>query len=431
MLGISSSDAPIMRPASSREEGGYEISGFQLSDAADIPGAFEEVYGGDYLNPLVYDAAGFAADVAAGSQVSFVARDGEGDFAGHLSLVFSAPNPRLVEVAQGIVLPAHRKSGIFARLMSRAVDFAREELGSQAVFGTALTNHAVSQKVLAHYGFRDVGLEVDYVPERMLRREGAGGPAATLVQYLDFGRGEEAPCHLPAAYADWFTSLLDGAAIAGERQVVSSTRLDRKASVSEAKDMPRFDMARLLVRRAGFDFWHIVAAYEASAEMAGRRTFQVLVDLGEAEGAAAVEQLRGWGYACGGLLPGFLEGGRHLAIMYRSFAEPYFTGVRLHAAPAERLLACVVADWERAQGLDAGPVADQPAQPETAEISAPAQSGPLEREQSSDMACRLIVSEFGEGLLPGVEHLRWQNSDSAGGEVFPVPHTPETQRPQL
>ena len=359
MLGLSPADEPAVRPETSLEEGGYEISGFQLSDAGDIPGAFETVYGRDYLNPMVYDAAGFAAVVASGTQISFVARDAEGDFAGHLALVFSAPNPRLVEVAQGIVLPAHRKSGIFGRLLSRAVAFARDELGCQAVYGTALTNHAVSQKVLALTGFRDAGLEVDYVPERMLRREGAEGPAATLVQYLDFGRGEQAFCHLPAAYAAWFAELLDGAGIAGDRGPTSSTRLDLRASLSEATDMPRFDMARLLVRRAGFDFWQLVGAFEASAEAAGRRTAQVLVDLGEAEGAAAVEHLRGWGYACGGLLPGFLEGGRHLAIMYRSFAEPYFAGVRLHAAPAERLLAAVVADWRRAQGLGVGPAAER------------------------------------------------------------------------
>lgn len=359
MLGLSPADMPALRPATSLEDGGYQISGFQLSDAADIPGAFETVYGRDYLNPMVYDPAGFAAVVASDRQISFIARDAEGDFAGHLALVFSAPNPRLVEVAQGIVLPAHRKSGIFGRLLSRAVDFAREELACQAVYGTALTNHAVSQRVLAQVGFRDVGLEVDYVPERMLRREGAEGPAATLVQYLDFGRGEQALCHLPAVYASWFGELLDAAGIAGERRRGSAKHLDRQVSVSEVTDMPRFDMARLLVRRAGFDFWQLVGAFEASAEAAGRRSAQVLVDLGEPEGAAAVEQLRGWGYACGGLLPGFVEGGRHLAIMYRSFAEPYFSGVRLHAAPAERLLAAVVADWRRAQGLDVGPAADR------------------------------------------------------------------------
>jgi hypothetical protein len=238
-------------------------------------------------------------------------------------------------------------------MIDRALDFARESLGAQAVLGISLTNHTISQKVVAKRGFRDVGLEVDYVPQRMLLREAASGPAATLVQYLDLGRQQNAPCHLPPSYAVWFARLLDGAAVSGQRQITLATQLDRRASVSEAKDMPRFDMARLLVRRAGFDFWSLVGKMEAEAEAAGRRSFQVLINLGNAEGAAAVELLRGWGYACSGLLPGYLEGGQHVAILYRSFDEPHFQGVQLHDAGAERLLQNVVADWQRAERLGA------------------------------------------------------------------------------
>jgi hypothetical protein len=116
-------------------------------------------------------------------------------------------------------------------------------------------------------------------------------------------------------------------------------------------DMPRFDMARLLVRRAGFDFWSLVGAQEDAAEAAGRRSFQVLINLGSAEGAAAVELLRGWGYACSGLLPGYLEGGQHAAIMYRNFEAPHFEGIRLHDDGAKRMLSHISNDWQRAERL--------------------------------------------------------------------------------
>ena len=341
------------QPEPSQEAGGYVIRAFTLRDAEEIPGAFREVYGNDYLNPLVYDAADFADLVTSGRQISFLAQDAKGELAGHLALAFSAPNRRLVEVSQGIVRPAHRKSGIFARLMERAVDFARDQLHAQAVFGTALTNHAVSQRVLATCGFRDVGLEVDYVPRRMLLREGAGGPAATLVQYLELSRQDYAACFLPPSCAVWFSRLLDDSAIAGPRDITGATGLDRRASITEFKDMPRFDMARLLVRRAGFDFWKLVGDHEARAEADGRGSFQVLINLGTPQGGAAVELLRGWGYACSGLMPGYLEGGLHVAIMYRNFVVPYFEGVRLHNDAAERLLAAVVTDWQRAERLGA------------------------------------------------------------------------------
>src|SRR3546814_2771844 len=84
----------------------------------------------------------------------------------------------------------------------------------------------------------------------MLVQDGAAGPTATLVQYLDYGRHGYGACHLPPSYAAWFIRLLDGSAIGGSRQITLATGLDRRATVSNLIDMPRFDMARLLVRRS-------------------------------------------------------------------------------------------------------------------------------------------------------------------------------------
>src|SRR3546814_6717581 len=84
----------------------------------------------------------------------FRSRDATGDIAGHIALAFSAPNRGLVELCQGIVTPDHRKSGIFVRMIDRALEFARDTLGSHAVYGISLTNHTVSQKVVARRGFR-------------------------------------------------------------------------------------------------------------------------------------------------------------------------------------------------------------------------------------------------------------------------------------
>src|SRR3546814_358239 len=185
----------------------------------------------------------------------------------------------------------------------------------------------------------------------MLQREGPGRPAATLVQFLDYGQQGYKAFHLPPSYAYWFTRRLDGAAIGGQRQITLATGLDRRATGGERMDMPRFDRARLLVTRAGFDFWSLVGEQEAAAEAGGRRSFQVLITLGTAEGAAAVELLRGWGYACSGLIPGYLEGGQHVAIMYRNFQAPYFEGIKLHDDGAKRLLANIGNDWQRAERL--------------------------------------------------------------------------------
>jgi len=258
---------------------------------------------------------------------------------------------------------------------------------------------------VARRGFRDVGMEIDYVPQRMLVREGHGGAAATLVQYLEYGQHDYLPCHLPPSYAVWFTRLLDGAAISGQRQITLATGLDRRATTCELMDMPRFDMARLLVRRAGFDFWSLVGDHEAAAEANGRRSFQVLINIGTPEGAAAVELLRGWGYACSGLLPGYLEGGQHVAIMYRNFASPYFEGIKLHDDGAQRLLANITNDWLRAErlGSELRHLIDIEAAEAPAAISMPRQ--PDASVPTLDMARELLgiggrVPLVGGGMTP-------------------------------
>jgi GNAT superfamily N-acetyltransferase len=424
-----SGDKPL-QPGSTREDGGYVIAGFVPGDAADIPPAFEEVYGADYVNPVVYDAEAFAGLVASGDHVSFVARDAKGDFAGHLALNFSAPNRSLVEVCQGIVLPAHRKSGIFARLMDRVVAFARDDLRAQGIFGTALTNHVVSQRVLAASGFRDYGLELDYAPQRLLRREGATGPAAILLQYLDFGHERRAACHLPPSYALWFSRLLNEGGVSGPRQVTMAADLDRQASIAEVKDLPRFDMSRVTVRRAGFDFWSLVADEEAKAEAAGRRSFQVLISLGDAEGAAAVEMLRGWGYACSGLSPNYLEDGQHAAIMYRCFAEPYFEGIQLHNAAALRLLDNVMADWRRAERL--GAELRHAFDDQSAETPTPAPLPPLPDSPRQPMETTLQLLGLG-GRVPlaegGMVPVDLGGGDGPRDAASPAPAAPRPSLP--
>src|SRR3546814_20820145 len=109
----------------------------------------------------------------------FRSRDATGDIAGHIALAFSAPNRGLVELCQGIVTPDHRKSGIFVRMIDRALEFARATLGPPAVYGISLTNHTVSPNVVARRRFRALGLELDSAPPRLLVPHRAAGRPAT------------------------------------------------------------------------------------------------------------------------------------------------------------------------------------------------------------------------------------------------------------
>ncbi len=335
--------------------GEYTLVRLRGDDVREIPDGFRRVYGEDYLSAVVYDAAALSAAIRSGEQISFLARDGRGGFAGHIALKRSAPNPRLFEVAQGIVVAEHRKAGIFRHLFDAALNCARADPGCDGFFGTALTNHTISQRVLSEAGLRDVGFEIDYVPQRMMAKEGAAGAIATVVQYLGLNPTAPRPANVPERYRAWTARLL---AICGEGTRVVAPRghrpLPASASRSETVDLPRFDMARLALERAGADLLSRVAGFERTARRAGRRTAQVLVNLEHASAATAIGLLRARGYAYGGLLPRYCADGAHAGLLYKSFGVPNFAEIKPYSEDARWLLGEVVGDW---RSRPAGPIA--------------------------------------------------------------------------
>lgn len=326
--------------------GDYTLARLEPRDAAIVPDGFRRVYGDAYLSAAVYDADALARALRRGEQISFVARHADGDFAGHIALKRSAPNPRLFEVVQGIVVAEHRKAGMFRHLFDAALERARRDPDCDGFFGTALTNHKVSQRVLAEAGLRDVGFEIDYVPQRMLANEGAAGAIATVVQYLGLRPSAPRPAHVPERYRAWTARLL---AVCGEATRVSAPRgrtaLPAGPAGVESADMPRFDMARLSVERVGVDLPGHVARCERAAAAAGRRTVQVLVNLDRPAAAPAIDWLRARGYAYSGLLPRYCADGGHAGLMYRSFAAPNFAEIKPYSEDARWLLGEVVTDW--------------------------------------------------------------------------------------
>ena len=326
--------------------GGYTVRRMTAGEAGELPDGFRAVYGEDYLSARVYDAQALSAVMASGEQVSYLARDPQGRLAGHIALTRSAPNPRLWEMGQAIVLPDHRKSGIFRWLFQAALTHATRDPGCVGLFATSLTNHVVSQKVCAEAGFKEVGLEVDYVPRRMLVKEGAQGAIATIVQYMPVQEVAPRPTYVPEAYRGWVGDLLAAVDERGPvRAVGGEARLAAGGSAIDTLDLPRFDMTRLTLARAGGDFLRRIDQAERRAAAAGRRTVQVLLPLDRADGAAAFARLRARGYGFSGLLPRFLPDGGHAGMLYRSFDAPNLAEIQAYSPMAQALLADVRADW--------------------------------------------------------------------------------------
>lgn len=328
--------------------GHYIIEDFRPRDAAAVVAGFKEVYGDHYLSDAVYDPSYFVEANREGILRSFVARAWNGDVVGHLALSRSAPYDGLWEVSQGIVLPEHRGYRLLSLMIDHLVEVATHEVsGCCAVFGTALTNHTISQRALLNAGFMDLGFEVDYVPARMFDREGsAQGAVATIIQYKSLRPRHNLGAYLPEPYAGLLEALYKRL---GERRSLRSSRdrlPPRRGSLLRVKDLPRFDMTRMLVRQAGADLGHQVTAMERKARESGRRMLQAVVNLGEPECGPATDLLRSRGYWFGGLLPRWMD--HDGLLLQKSLDRPNLPAIEVSSRQGRALLRRVVEDCSRA-----------------------------------------------------------------------------------
>ena len=321
----------------------YVIDHFCPEDAPAITAGFKIVYGDHYLSAAVYDPDYFVKANHDGVLRSYVARDRSGLVVGHLAMARSAPFDGLREVAQGIVLPEHRQAGLLSRLIYHLIGEAERTPGCCGLFGTALTNHTISQRALSKTGFQDIGFEIDYVPARMFDQEGsANGAVATVIQYLPVRRERWYPVHLPPLYADLLTSILRRLGESRRFQPTAEALPTGRISALEMIDLPRFDMTRLFVRSAASDLDDEITSLERQARASGRRMLQVVLDLGNPACGPAVGLLRDRGYWLGGLLPRWFDADGLL--LQKSLDQPNFPAIETYSEDAGVLLQVIQDD---------------------------------------------------------------------------------------
>ena len=322
----------------------YVIDRFRPKDAPAITAGFKAVYGDHYLSASVYDPNYFIQANRDGALRSYVARDRTGRVVGHLAMARSAPFDGLREVAQGIVLPEHRQAGLLSRLIYHLIGEAERMPRCCGLFGTALTNHTISQRALSKTGFRDIGFEVGYVPARMFDREGsANGAVATVIQYLPVRRERWHPIHLPPLYAGFLTGTLRRLGESRHFQPPDEALPTGAVSDLEMTDLPRFDMTRLLIRSAASDLGDEIASMERQARAAGRRMLQAVLDLASPGCGPAADLLRDHGFWLGGLLPRWFDGDGLL--MQKSLDRPNFAAVETYSEEAQSLLQLIEDDF--------------------------------------------------------------------------------------
>ncbi len=316
-----------------------EVGLFEPGDALGVSLCYFEVYGGEFPIDHVHDPDEVIHRNAGDDQYTIVARTPRGEIVGLGGLFRHAPNPDVYEVGQLMLLKPYRRGWISSAIARHIFELLPQSLGLPVVFGEAVCNHTVSQRLTHEYGHLPTGLELECMPATAYARERSGSRNVSLLLTFDVRKDQSHDVYLPEAHGDLIVKMY------------GSLGLDRRigqgndpAGTTESDGflLPQAGFARITVQKTGMDFQDVVAKAESSAGPGG--LVQIYMNLGDPAAPGAIGKLRENGYFFGGLLP--LWFGTDGLIMQKLPRPPAWDEVVLHDPAARDLAAYIRKDYE-------------------------------------------------------------------------------------
>jgi len=324
----------------------YVIDRFRPEDARGVARCFYAVYEDAYSLDTVYSPDALIQANADGRLYSIVARSSQGDVLGHCALYPAPQCACLYEEGMLVVVPEYRNGAIAKQLVRYGLEVLAPQVPAQEVFGKAVCNHTISQKIGADCGFLETALELDYIPEEAYKKEqSATGPVSALWMFRSY-RDRPHEVFFPETYEEILGFIYSG--LSSRR---SFTKTSAAASLPPASRVQlRFfglqKVARFHVELIGSDFDITIERLEQTARCQGSTIMQVYLPMNCAPAAAAIESLRLKGYFLGGVLPRWFDGDG--LMMQKLYSEPHFDTIRLYSQRAEKLLDFIRRDWNKA-----------------------------------------------------------------------------------
>lgn len=302
---------------------GHGADRFRPGDAWGVARLFHAIYGEHYPVDTPYVPERLIRANERREVISLVGRTDGGDVVGHYALYQSSPpNKGLYEIGQMLILPDYRVGMLAFRLNHLAMQVLEESADIQGLFGEAVTNHTITQKLVSRMGFTSVGLEPALMPANALEREGAMGRVGCL-SAVRIKPGERRSLFVPVRYREQVAFLREGTGV--DREVLASSEPFPAGSRTRA-EVQRFDFAgvvRMNLLCAGED----LDAVAAVAESGSPALVQAYCNLGEPWCGQAVEALRARGYFLGGYLPLWM--GDDALLMQKLNVDPQFEDMAL------------------------------------------------------------------------------------------------------
>ncbi|WP_277057882.1 hypothetical protein [Trichlorobacter lovleyi] len=326
----------------------FTVRFYQPEDGYGVARLIYAVYGNGYPIDTFYIPEQLTEENRAGRIKSVVARTSSGEVICHFSLHrSSAPNPDMYEAGLGLTHPAYRACGAFERCFTLLFSLV-ENNSVTAIFGEAVCNHTITQKMAEPAKLVETALEVDLMPADTYAKERASDGRVSCLMYFRIGADQRRPLCIPDCYAAEIRFMMEGITL--ERELLGSSGSQSLPADSElqTESFSSSGVCRCSIIRPGQDLAGRLAALEDDLRSRGYALLECFVPLGVPEAAYSVAALRTAGFFLGGFLPCWF--GDDGLLMLKLFGTAGFDSIKLFSERGKAIMAMVRADWARACG---------------------------------------------------------------------------------
>ena len=326
-------------------DGQYSIQPVTTSNAAHVAEVFRAIYGDDFPVAYVYNAEQLLAEIAGERLAAALASDAEGNPAGYVSCYKCAPNRKLWEGGNLLVVPAYSASSLALSLADYFLQPGNLPAGqSDGMFGEAVCHHYFTQVSCAKSGMTAAALALDQLDGASFKQHRPEtGRVACLLQFREFSAAD-APCHLPRRYDAILRRML--APLRPRRLHAGDAPLAKTEDTLASDDWyAAAGTWRFSVSRIGSDWGQFLDGCIDGARQRRAVSLQMVLNAEQACIDAAVEAMRLRGFFLGGVFPRWF--GADGIMLQQVFGKaPDFDGIRLYESQAKDLLEFIEADWE-------------------------------------------------------------------------------------
>jgi len=331
------------------QEQQYTITAVSQANAANVATVFRAIYCDKYPVRYVYHANQVMQEINDKRLAAALAFDESGTPVGYVSMYKCAPNPRLWEGGNLLVVPGHSNGNLASMMMQYYLEPQNlpEQL-SDGIFGEAVCHHYFTQMNCSKAGFSDCALALEQMDSSsFIEHQPETDRVACLLQFREQSEPHE-PVYLPDCYDTILRHLL---APLRYRRFLSSNAPLPDTGVIKKTDC-YYESAgtwRVSVSSIGNNWTVFLDDLLNEARTLEVKTIQIILSASLPYTGQAVESMRQKGFFLGGIYPRWF-GSDGIMMQLLLDREPDFKGIKLYSPAAKTLLDFIQNDRKTVQG---------------------------------------------------------------------------------